>query len=124
MPDQTPLNPDGVEALAFHLFESEGGERKQWEDVNRKINKRYYRSIARDAAHAYLAAAQPVVNSVEQLKKLPKGTIIKEFPDEHYGNVFRKIGDNEWQETGTPFDYADAGIKLPAIVLYPTEGIN
>lgn len=67
MSNQTPLNPDGVDALAFHLFESEGGERKNWDDPNRKINKRYYREIAGEAARAYLAAAQLVVNSVEEL---------------------------------------------------------
>lgn len=65
MPD-TPLNPDGVEALAFHLFESEGGEQKNW-DRPGVVMKDYYREAATNAAIAYLAAAQPVVNSVESL---------------------------------------------------------
>lgn len=66
----TPLNPDGVDALAFHLFESEGGERKNWYDPNRKINKRYYREIAGEAARAYLAVAQPVVNTVDRVSEV------------------------------------------------------
>ncbi|NQD40528.1 hypothetical protein [Glutamicibacter halophytocola] len=74
----TQLNPDALEAAAKALLAVQQPEvsadyawNVQFEDGRDEL-----RNEASAAVSAYLAVAQPVVNSVEELDALPVGTVI------------------------------------------------
>ena len=93
----TPLNPDALDK-AYTAFEWTG-------NFNRAIR-------------SYLAVAQPVVNSVEELDQLPIGSLIMMS-----GVVAPFLHtDDGWESTRTPgkpvWDYTANPSYLPARVLY------
>ena len=66
MPD-TPLNPDALE-VAVRAFQK---------NANAYMQALYTSDeVIEDAITAYLTAAQPEVNSVEELDALPEGTVL------------------------------------------------
>lgn len=96
----TPLNPDALEAAAraaneegWTCFEGSGepGDYDNCEDCQR-VDKKTATAIVT----AYLAAAQPVVNSVEELDALPEGTILRDS----YGLALNKRTANWWVTNG------------------------
>lgn len=97
MPNPTPLNPDGIE--------------KAYEEYG-------WSGRLEIAIRAYLAVAQPEVNSVEELDKLPVGSVIM-----MRGLVAPFLHtDDGWESTRTPgkpvWDYTNNPHYLPARVLY------
>lgn len=74
MTNQPPLNPDALDAAAKALEERITTDTADLEaDGQMRLARRLE---AQAAVSAYLAAAQPVVNSVEELDALPHGTVI------------------------------------------------
>ena len=66
MTNPTPINPDALEAGAKAMYETMSlpGD-WSWEKL--RGDQAYHRDIAQSAVSAYLAVAQPVVNSMEEL---------------------------------------------------------
>lgn len=116
MPD-TPLNPDALEAAAKALRDDHANRTQfyvlpAWEKTPHE-SKELFRAKANAAVSAYLAAAQPVVDSVEELDALPKGS------------VFRAMNNWIWEvqrvgyfiTTGMNGPVSAENIHLPARVL-------
>ncbi|PCC31412.1 hypothetical protein [Glutamicibacter sp. BW77] len=102
----TPLNPDALEAAAKATMGIVYGKLPAEE---------MHVAVARAAVSAYLAAAQSVVNSVEELDALPHGTVIFNSLDE----AVSKYGD-DWYFPGIKHRFATV-VSLPARVLYLPE---
>lgn len=105
--NQPPLNPDALEAASCEVFR----------EVLR-FTKTQSARVARRAVSAYLTAAQPVVNSVEELDQLPVGSLIM-----MRGVVAPFLHtDDGWESTRTPgkpvWDYTTNPSYLPARVLH------
>ena len=117
----TPLNPDALRVATVAAHDA-----VDWQmyDVT-KFDLEDSVDVATIAAvSAYLAAAQPVVNSVEELDALPPHTVIEEHEQGH--GVLIKRGPRSWEclthyVSGLP----SGDIDLPARVLYrPTEELT
>lgn len=111
MSNQPPLNPDALAHARSAAFDC-------WENGGNMDD------LAECAIEAYLAAAQPEVNSVEELDALPAETVVIDahgFPYRR-GRSFGTghVGDWEGIEYGELLE-TDT-IEYPARVLYrPTE---
>lgn len=120
MPD-TPLNPDALEAVARERYESRRSfeDLPPWEDLLERNRKAEIRALG-NRVSAYLAAAQPVVNSVEELDALPAGSII--FYDEGFTIIAAKKSyyDGEWYVTGCN-EYRRTDTLFPATVMHRPE---
>lgn len=108
MTNQPPLNPDARRA-AFEAVQAIDGPAS--------IGSM---EVVDAAVSAYLTAAQPVVNSVEELDALPPHTVIEEHEQGH--GVLIKRGPRSWEclthyVSGLP----SGDIDLPARVLYRPE---
>lgn len=111
MPNPTPLNPDALRDAI--LFVSDFCQ----------IDTDNAEPIAQRAVTAYLeAVAQPVVNSVEELDKLPVGTVIQsgEYPERRKFGLYRKFSKESWLFS-EDYDFRGLSITLPARVLYRPE---
>lgn len=116
MPD-TPLNPDALEV---------GAQSMECQCSKHVIDcGEYYADCPRHvhypkAVSAYLAVAQPVVSSVEELDKLPVGTVV--YASNHIGPAERfDIG---WMGCGNTAAWTSPVLArdgLPARVLYRPE---
>lgn len=114
----TPLNPDAL-VVAYAVYA--GMTAEQWRT---RPPTGWREGIMEDvnlAVSAYLAAAQPEVNSVEELDALPPHTVIEEHEQGH--GVLIKRGPRSWEclthyVSGLP----SGDIDLPARVLYRPEG--
>lgn len=110
----TPLNPDAIEHAIKEVYGD--GPRMDWPSdmTGYQTHRDYARTIVEQIASAYLAVAQPVVNSVEELDKLPLMTILCDFHGyraEKWTHGFKLVG-----------SVGVYSITLPARVLYrPTE---
>ncbi|MGP5689754.1 hypothetical protein [Glutamicibacter ardleyensis] len=73
----TPLNPDALETAARATYEMRNPESwaHSWEELDPEEREEEWVKPARTVATAYLAVAQPVVNSVEELDALPVGSV-------------------------------------------------
>ncbi|WJZ27849.1 hypothetical protein MOMMJLID_CDS0041 [Arthrobacter phage 1191A] len=117
----TPLNTDAVTAVARALNEAgwtcyeggmEPGKYDGCEDCQEVCNE-----LARKALAAYLAVAQPVVNSVEELDKLPVGTVLRD----RIGWIWEIQDVGEFITTGSEYDSYSQEVNRPARVLYRPE---
>ena len=113
----TPLNTDAVTAVARALNEAgwscyeggmEPGKYDGCEDCQEVCNE-----LARKALTAYLAVAQPVVNSVEELDALPSGAVVRE----DMGDIQEKFH-TVWRSTVGTLRCTSQDLFLPAQVLY------
>lgn len=117
MPD-TPLNPDAL-ATASAAARIDWSGHTDWDGAPNSVQIAY-RKLARAVVSAYLAVAQPEVNSVEELDQLPSHTVIEEHEQGH--GVLIKRGPRSWEclthyVSGLP----SGDIELPARVLYRPE---
>lgn len=122
----TPLNTDAVTAVARALNEAgwtcyeggmEPGKYDGCEDCQEVCNE-----LARKALAAYLAVAQPVVNSVEELDALPVGSVILDGDPCVLQMVEKSsIVGSEWAIANEEHIYTTGKITLPARVLYRPE---
>ncbi|MGQ3384516.1 hypothetical protein [Glutamicibacter sp. TV12E] len=122
MTSQPIPNPDALEAGAkalflrerkYHTPTLECPEPPNWEDLTDTSQEHY-----RDNARAVLAAAQPVVNSVEELAALPIGSIVQDLLE---GWSHRKDTPTTWLGFGDENGFLAHDILLPARVLYRPE---
>lgn len=107
MPD-IPLNPDALEAAYIAVSD------ESW------LGSTAARSIANAAVTAYLAVAQPEVNTVGELNALPIGTVV--YAANNIGPAERF--DVGWMGCGNTAAWSSAvlaGDGLPARVLYRPE---
>ncbi len=113
MPD-TPLNPDALEAacLAAIQNESPGATFADEED------RRDWLGWMRPVVSAYLAVAQPEVNSVEELESYPLGTVFLDDLDDVMQHLTDGEGGSYWVRTGDFRYYDVTEVELPARVLY------
>ena len=115
----TTLDPRALEAAARELFESEENtamvEYPEW-DSPKNVGKPLYIEDAEAAITAYLAVAQPVVETVEELEGLPARTIIVDAT----GRARRWEG--EYWTDATTESYTHEGLEhwgmLPARVIW------
>lgn len=109
----TPLNPDARRA-AFEAVQDIDGPAS--------IGSM---EIVDVAVSAYLAVAQPVVSSVEELDALPVGSVVRGGEDDLIGEKIRFSPYlPHWCTTGEE-EEADKRDLLPARVLYlPTEELT
>lgn len=118
--NQPPLNPDALEAAAKATMGTVYGKLPAEE---------MHVAVARAAVSAYLAVAQPVVNSVEELDALPFNTVamFTMLPlDRPVPFELSSINgtDRYWMQPGDGAGYTNVIMAryLPARVLYrPTE---
>ncbi|MGP5391519.1 hypothetical protein [Glutamicibacter arilaitensis] len=119
MTNPTPLNPDALEAAAKSLDVNYNPE--QW-----PVMASMMRDYAEAAVSAYLAVAQPVVNSMEELEALPVGSVILSESYQYsltvpnYPVVFQKLYTQEWHRGGRLAD-THPEIIIPARVIYQPE---
>lgn len=75
----TPLNQDAVEATAKALYTQKGKSVwfADWDRLHPRVRAEYC-SMVENIVSDYLAVAQPVVTSVEELDALPAGTCFVE----------------------------------------------
>ena len=108
MPDN-PLNPDALEKASREVFREVLG-----------FDKSQSTRVARRAIAAYLAVAQPVVNTVEELDQLPLGTIIEDSDDDCVLQALERgsIMGTEWYIPGVEKIFTSKDVELPARVLY------
>lgn len=120
MPD-TPLNPDALEAA------SRVNDPEAWSMIDDIPNDpgamRLRESLIAEAGRtvsAYLAVAQPEVNSVEELDALPigsvviiNGTMLQADDRDDYGTMWSRVRDID--------AYPSEALALPARVLYRPE---
>ena len=120
MSNQTPLNPDALEAGAKALLAVQQPEvsadyawNVQFEDGRDEL-----RNEARAAVSAYLGVAQLVVNSVEELDALPQETVIRSV----IFGVVRERMDSGWLATGADeFESTDEIAGRDHVVLHRPE---
>ena len=107
MPD-TPLNPDALSHAKAAA-------------VDCRINGGSTEDVAECAVEAYLAVAQPEVNSVEELDALPLTSVVRT----HHGWVYQLRGFG-WVATGLSDAVAHIDVLdfFPARVLYRPETTN
>ncbi|MGP9528615.1 hypothetical protein [Glutamicibacter sp. AOP5-A2-18] len=115
----TPLNPEALNEQA--LFWAGHAVSLALEEMRTDDSLSKPKRIARRAITAYLAVAQPVVSSVEELDKLQVGSLIMMS-----GVVAPFLHtDDGWESTRTPgkrvWDYTNNPHYLPARVLYRPE---
>lgn len=108
----TPLNPDALANLRLLAD-------RATEEVRHAV-------IEPDVLHKlldHLAAAQPVVNSVEELDALPLGTIIEDSDDDCVLQALERgsIMGTEWYIPGIEKIFTSKDVELPARVLYRPE---
>ncbi|HJX77309.1 hypothetical protein [Glutamicibacter sp.] len=109
----TPLNPDALETAAKATMGTVYGNLPTEE---------MHVAVARAAVSAYLAVAQPVVNSVEELDKLPAGSVILDGDPCVLQMVEKSsIVGSEWAIANAEHIYTTGKITLPARVLYRPE---
>lgn len=124
MPNQTPLNPDALEAGARALLavqQPEVSADYAW-NVQFDGGREELRNEAAAAVSAYLAAALPEVTSVEELNQLPAGTVARDSS----GFVFEQITLDrrikpQWVTTGSKYPVVIECIDFPVRVLYRPE---
>ena len=120
----TPLNPDALEAGAKALLavqQPEVSADYAW-NVQFEEGRNELRNETRAAASAYLAVALPVVNSVEELDKLPVGSVILDGDPCVLQMVEKSsIVGSEWAIANAEHIYTTGKITLPARVLYRPE---
>ena len=124
----TPLNPDALASMARIHFESGRTDHRKWEHLYPEIQDTMI-SEMRTYAEAVLAAAHPVVNSVEELDALPFNTVamFTMLPlDRPVPFELSSINgtDRYWMQPGDGAGYTNVIMAryLPARVLYrPTE---
>lgn len=105
--NQPPLNPDALRA-AFEAVQAIDGPAS--------IGSM---EVAEAAVSAYLAAAQPVVNSVEELDQLPVGSVVLDRFD--YPHLKAMIALPEYLNLRTGARITRTEFYLPARVLYRPE---
>lgn len=109
----TPLNPDALEVAERWMQEKSATFGLHWKN-------------AKPIIEAYLAVAQPVVTSVEELDALPIGSVIlseryiARQEGEEYPGVFQKLYTGDWHRGGRSSD-THPDYFLPARVLYRPE---
>ncbi|MGP9033657.1 hypothetical protein ACT17S_11365 [Glutamicibacter mysorens] len=126
MPD-TPLNPDALEAASrtvhpgyWNLIDKYPEERIAQKSKSNLIEE------AHSTVSAYLAVAQPEVNSVEELDALPVGTVVlstayvAKQDGYEYPCAFQKLYTGEWHRGGRLSD-THPDYFLPARVLCHPE---
>ena len=109
----TPLNPDGVTAAQDALWNSGIGAQLRLMNEDCKI-------MSEIVLRVYLAAAQPEVNSVEELEALPLESVVRD----KYGYVYLLEDEDDefkWSRNGLDAHFPSWGIVLPAHVLYRPE---
>lgn len=121
MPD-TPLNPDALEAMSRVMNPLAWGMIDRYpEDELVIMTKEAELSKAEKLARAYVAVAQPVVNSVEELDALPVGSVVR---GGEYDLVGEKIRHSpyppHWCTIGEEVEAYERDL-LPARVLYRPE---
>ena len=115
MTNQPPLNPDALEDAADVIWMRAHGEHGVCRADRERGSYRIAVDAAEEAISAYLAVAQPVVNSVEELDALPHGSVILNSLEE----AVSKYGD-DWYFPGIKHRFATVA-SLPARVLYRPE---
>ncbi|ALG28041.1 hypothetical protein AOZ07_02860 [Glutamicibacter halophytocola] len=122
MPNPTPLNPDALNKAKDAFDEAMGinldNHREPWY-MQAPVE---YRNIGVEpAVSTYLAVAQPVVNSVEELDALPVGSVVR---GGEYDLVGEKIRHSpyppHWCTIGEEVEAYERDL-LPARVLYIPE---
>jgi len=108
--NQPPLNPDALSRASDTISDRYDGN--GYEGTANEI--------AEDAIRAYLAVAQPVVNSVEELDALPVGTVViingtmfQADDRDVYGTMWSRVRDID--------ACSSESLALPARVLYRPE---
>lgn len=118
--NQTPLNPDALEAAARAMVGcafSKAPNIEELKDARWELWELWERD-ARATVSAYLAVAQPVVNSVEELDVLPQETVIRSV----IFGVVRERMDSGWLATGADeFESTDEIAGRDHIVLHRPE---
>lgn len=117
MTDQPPLNPDALEAAAKALEDRITTDTADLEADGQMSLARHLEALA--AVSAYLAVAQPVVNSEEHLRELVAGTVILDSSKSIY--EVDRAGFLAFLEPGQANWYAFESVDLPARVLYIPE---
>ena len=138
----TPLNPDAVRAALTWFAEAVGEVEVKHADDGTRPGDYWngYRAAKNEiadllaepkliekATNAGLAVAQPVVNNVEELNKLPVGAVVlsegymARQEGEEYPGVFQKLYTGDWHRGGRSSD-THPDYFLPARVLYLPEG--
>jgi len=126
MTNQTPLNPDALEvaakALYDHFKNQAANDGDSWPELEERDEVGH--GIARDdaevAVSAYLAVAQPVVNSVEELDALPMHSYVQG----NDGFKHAKDWAGGWHlivNRPSSAPHLSGSIDLPARVLYRPE---
>ncbi|MGP9727927.1 hypothetical protein [Glutamicibacter sp. AOP3-A1-12] len=118
MSNQPPLNPDALEVACDAVIDASFGQELPEAPID----------LATAAVSAYLAVAQPEVNSVEELDALPFNTVaaFTMFPlDRPVPFELSSINgtDKTWQQPGDGAAYPNSIMAryLPARVLYRPE---
>ena len=123
----TTLDPRGLEA-ALHAVEgegltSDGGTPHGWRCEHPDRYPDYCKcpiDVAKAAVTAYLAVAQPIVTTVEELVELPVGTAVlcaKDYPLW----LNRRTVQGWWYRPGDEEDFSDDEIPLPARVIHRSK---
>lgn len=117
------LNPDALRDAGRALYEHvksqqmDGHPWEEWEDLGE--GQDIVIGEAECAVEAYLAVAQPLVNSVEELDALPDGAYVQGYD----GYKHAKNDEGTWNivvnHRATP--HGSDSIELPALVLYRPE---
>lgn len=114
----TPINPDALENAADIIWMRGNTEDGICDSDRERGSYKNAMSAANEAVSAYLAVAQPVVNSAEELNALPVGTHLADSDGEYLTVVSGAIACSDGQE----YDAFSLQRSLPATVLYlPTN---
>lgn len=112
--NQPPLNPDALDKAALAMCHYVVANREMGHGI-RPVYHQY--QSAKAAVSAYLAVAQPEVNSVEELDALPTGTVVRDSDGDVWERWIRS-----WKTIGVIHEFVGAeAIILPASVLYCPE---
>lgn len=120
MPD-TPLNPDALEAAARATYEMRNPESwaHTWEELEPEEREEEWVKPTRTSTLAYLAVAQPEVNSVEELDALPINSVILDRFDYLHHKYAKSMPDFKNLVTGGHITRLE--FYLPARVLHRPE---
>lgn len=114
------INKNALEATSREIFPS------LWElidlhpdDPNTPKYREYALSKAESAIRAYLAIAQPVLTTQEELDELSHETVIRDREDFVFERIVHHSKDPEWW--GTTDFLNETKVTLPVRVLYLPE---
>lgn len=107
--NQTPLNPDALEAAADAVIDASFGQELPEAPID----------LARAAVSAYLAVAQPEVSSVEELEALPVDSVVLDRFDYPHHKCAQSTPDFKNLRTGHHISRLE--FYFPARVLYRPE---